>query len=70
MFLSGAMMLEWLGRTHATEGPIKAAALIRAAIEQSLGQDAILPMEQGGTAGTPAITDAVLRNLSHLPLRP
>ena len=70
MFLSGAMMLEWLGRTHATEGPIKAAALIRAAIEQSLGQDAILPMEQGGTAGTQAITDAVLRNLSHLPLRP
>lgn len=68
MFLSAAMMLEWLGRKHGSDGPVKAGALIRAAVERALGADAILPMEQGGSAGTQAITDAVVRNVNQLPL--
>ncbi len=64
MFLSGAMMLEWLGRKHGVEGPVKAADCIRAAIERTLVVDGARPFEQGGDAGTATITDAVLRNIA------
>lgn len=64
IFLSGAMMLEWLGHKHRTEGPVEAGRIIRAAIDKTLGPDAVLPMEQGGDAGVQAITEAVLRNIA------
>lgn len=69
MFLSGAMMLEWLGQKHCAPGPVKAGQLIRDAIDQALGSDGINPMEQGGQAGTSVIADAVLGHVNTLPLK-
>jgi len=63
MFLSGAMMLEWLGQRHGAKAPVEAAALLRRAIGKALGEDGMLPIEQGGDAGVDAVTQAVLRNL-------
>jgi 3-isopropylmalate dehydrogenase len=67
MFLSGAMMLEWLGQKNGIQGPLLAGKLIRAAIDKALGIDGVNPMEQGGIAGTQAITAAVLANIAALP---
>lgn len=64
MLLSGAMMLEWLGRKHGAAGPIEAGRILRAAIDKALGPDGVLPGEQGGDAGVQKIADAVLRNIA------
>jgi 3-isopropylmalate dehydrogenase len=60
-------MLEWLGQKHDVQGPNMAGRLIRAAIDKALGIDGVNPIEQGGMAGTQAITDAVLANVAALP---
>lgn len=66
MFLSGAMMLDWLDdRAGLAEGRAS-GELIRRAVSNAL--DAIQPLEIGGDAGTVAITKSVLEAMATLPL--
>ncbi|MEZ5843091.1 MAG: isocitrate/isopropylmalate family dehydrogenase [Hyphomicrobiaceae bacterium] len=60
MFLSGAMMLEWLGVMHGSEGAAKAARLIEAAVSKAYVEKTLKPFELGGPDGTKPITRAVL----------
>jgi 3-isopropylmalate dehydrogenase len=66
MFLSGAMMLEWLADRHGSPEAASAGALVRAAVDAALAGGA-RPMETGGTMGTAALTDAVLAAMDDLP---
>ncbi len=63
MFLSAAMMLEWLGDRHAAGECSRAAAELTQAIERAFAAGALLPVECGGTAGTSEITGCVMREL-------
>ena len=60
MFLSGAMMLDWLGAKHGSDSARKAAALIERAVSRAYVERKLAPFELGGKDGTRAITDAVL----------
>lgn len=60
MFLSGAMMLDWLGDTQGCPQARQAAAAIDAAIHAAFSDGDLKPFEVGGRAGTRAISDAVL----------
>jgi len=60
MFLSAAMMLEWLGERHGHEACGRAAARIRAAVGEAFRGGALVPCERGGSAGTAAVASAVL----------
>jgi 3-isopropylmalate dehydrogenase len=66
MFLSGAMMLDWLGDRQAAPVSLAAADLVRLAVASAL--QAVKPIETGGDAGTVTITKAVLEALAALPL--
>jgi 3-isopropylmalate dehydrogenase len=66
MFLSAAMMLNWLGHKHSNESLIKAGALIDQAVEAAYDTKELLPYELGGTDGTEAITQKVFEKLSEL----
>jgi 3-isopropylmalate dehydrogenase len=59
MFLSAAMMLEWLGETHGVTQAEQAGGMIRSAVDTAFAGGALIPFEIGGEAGTAAITDAV-----------
>jgi 3-isopropylmalate dehydrogenase len=59
MFLSGAMMLEWLGERHHVPACRAAAALLTSAVESAFEAGDLVPVESGGTAGTHAVTNAV-----------
>ncbi|UCH74201.1 MAG: isocitrate/isopropylmalate dehydrogenase family protein [Rhodospirillales bacterium] len=63
MFLSGAMMLEWLGERHGVPEAETAGALIRDAVDAAFSGDALLPYEIGGDAGTSAVSAAVTAEL-------
>jgi 3-isopropylmalate dehydrogenase len=63
MFLSGAMMLEWLGNRFAVDACAKAAATLTRAVEQAFAGGRLVPAEFGGTAGTREITEHVQRQL-------
>jgi 3-isopropylmalate dehydrogenase len=63
MFLSGAMMLEWLGETHGSRETAAAGRLIRNAVDAAFAPGTLTPFELGGRAGTRAITDAVIAAL-------
>ena len=63
MFLSAAMMLEWLAERHRISACAEAAGILRGAVERSFGQRRILPFEFGGKSGTAEITRAVLESL-------
>ena len=65
MFLSGAMMLDWLGERDGVAGARAAGDLIRRAVDSALNE--VQPFEVGGDAGTPAITRAVLGAIDRLP---
>jgi 3-isopropylmalate dehydrogenase len=60
--LSGAMMLEWLGRRHACEQAVRAGSLVRNAVDAALTHR-VRPFEVGGSDGTGAITQAILDNI-------
>lgn len=64
MFLSGAMMLEWLAERHGIAACREAGGLIRAAVDRAFVDGSLLPIELGGAAGTRAITEAVLSALA------
>lgn len=59
MFLSAAMMLEWLGDRHGEKSLHKAANLIEAAVSHAYLTHKFVPFEMGGPAGTKEITNAV-----------
>jgi len=63
MFLSAALMLDWLADRHGEQGLSVAARAIEKAIEQVLSTKAAVPMEHGGSAGTAAMTQAVIAAL-------
>ncbi len=60
MFLSAAMMLDWLGEQHGSKGCRKAAQKLEAAVESGFETGKIRPMEFGGPHGTEAVTQAVI----------
>ncbi len=59
MFLSAAMMLEWLGEKHGRPQAIATARLIRSAVEMAFA-NGVKPFEIGGRDGTSEITRRVL----------
>ncbi|MFQ5995012.1 MAG: isocitrate/isopropylmalate dehydrogenase family protein [Acidiferrobacterales bacterium] len=60
MFLSAAMMLDWLGDRHG-EAPCSAAGThLRTVIEHGFASKRIRPIEFGGPDGTAAITQTVV----------
>ena len=59
MFLSGAMMLEWLADRHAIAACGDAAGLIRAAVDRAFADGGFVPRELGGNAGTHDIAGSV-----------
>jgi 3-isopropylmalate dehydrogenase len=63
MFLSAAMMLEWLGDKHDVEACSRAATALTLAVERAFADGTLVPTECGGTAGTHEITDRVRRAL-------
>jgi 3-isopropylmalate dehydrogenase len=63
MFLSGAMMLEWLGEKNGDEAPVRASRMIRDAVDAAFAGGDLVTPEVGGTAGTKAVTDAVMSAL-------
>ena len=60
MFLSAAMMLDWLGDKHGRPAYGKAAALLTAAVDRAFSAGDLVPFELGGESGTSAVTNAVL----------
>lgn len=63
MILSGAMMLDWLGEKHGLPEALKAADLVRGAVDQAY-TEGLKPFEIGGGAGTAEIARHVLAALS------
>jgi 3-isopropylmalate dehydrogenase len=59
MFLSGAMMLDWLGIRHQSDSARRAAGLIEAAVSKAYLEGKLKPHELGGADGTVAIASAV-----------
>ncbi len=59
MFLSAAMMLDWLGERHAVPGCRTAAGMIDGAVQAAFAHGTLKPFELGGDAGLDAITGAI-----------
>lgn len=66
MFLSAAMMLEWLGDKHGVEACCRAADLIRDAVDDAYQNGRLIPTELNGKAGTNAIATAVKKSANQL----
>ena len=60
MFLSAAMMIEWLGERHGLRACLDAAECIENAVDSVFAQQHVLPFEFGGRDGTARITRAVI----------
>jgi 3-isopropylmalate dehydrogenase len=67
MFLSGAMMLEWLAGRHGVEACSRAAGTLVRAVEDAFGDGDLVPVESGGSAGTAEITARVRARLQASP---
>ncbi len=63
MFLSAAMMLDWLADGHEQPQLEGWARTIERAVENTLAAGAAMPMEYGGRAGTEEMTRAVIAAL-------
>ena len=68
MFLSAAMMLDWLGHQHAVNACTVAARDLRQAVERAFGSGTLIPVEFGGTADTQTIFQRVYDELTRHPL--
>jgi len=64
MFLSAAMMLEWLGVRHDDARLSEAAQLLENAVRAVFADGRVRPIELGGNDGTQSITAAVLDRLA------
>ncbi|WP_436641114.1 isocitrate/isopropylmalate dehydrogenase family protein [Microbaculum sp. FT89] len=65
MFLSGAMMLEWLAEQHDEPNAATAAATIRAAVDETFA-NGMRTWEIGGQSGVREVTDAVLSRIKEV----
>lgn len=65
MFLSGAMMLEWLAEQHDEPKAETAAATIRAAVDDTFA-NGMRTWEIGGQSGVREVTDAVLSRIKEV----
>jgi 3-isopropylmalate dehydrogenase len=63
MVLSAAMMLDWLGIRNGNQACLDAAVEIEAAVDAAFGSGTIHSYDTGGTAGTAAITRAIVGHL-------
>jgi 3-isopropylmalate dehydrogenase len=63
MILSAAMMLDWLGEKHNDDAAADAGRRIEGAVARVLADGHTLTPDLGGTAGTRAVGDAVLRTM-------
>lgn len=63
MFLSAAMMLQWLSVKSGNTSLSEAADLIELAVKQAVDNDHIMPMELGGNAGTQEIFESVKKHI-------
>lgn len=63
MFLSGAMMLEWLGDRFAVDACARAAVVLTHAVERAFADGSLAPTELGGSAGTREIASRVRQAL-------
>ena len=59
LVMSGAMLLEWLGRTRGEERASHAAARIEAAVERVIAEGKALTPDLGGSASTTQMGDAI-----------
>lgn len=66
MFLSAAMMLDWLGQRHNNEHLCRASTLIDQAVEMAYSNGDLIPYELGGESGTEAIKNSVFAALKKL----
>ena len=64
MFLSAAMMLDWLGNQHGVGHLSEAADVLETAVRNAFAKGTLRPYEFGGNDGTAAITRAVLAGIS------
>ncbi|MHA1153581.1 MAG: isocitrate/isopropylmalate dehydrogenase family protein [Alphaproteobacteria bacterium] len=64
MFLSAAMMLDWLGERHRLESCREAGAAIERAVETAFATGRLRPVEMGGASGLKEITAAVTEALA------
>jgi 3-isopropylmalate dehydrogenase len=67
MFLSAAMMLDWLGEQHAVSACQRAARELTLAVERAFADETLVPVEFGGTADTQAIFRRVHEELTRRP---
>jgi 3-isopropylmalate dehydrogenase len=65
MFLSAAMMLDWLGARHGMAPLSEAAQILEDAVRRAFARGKLRPCEFGGTDGATAITHAVLSELAN-----
>jgi len=63
MILSGAMMLEWLGREKGVAEAVRAGTLLRRSVDAAFAGGDLRTCELGGDAGTKTVFDAVERVL-------
>ena len=66
MFLSAAMMLEWLGDRHNLAACSRAAVELTQAVERAFAEGSLVPAEFGGAAGTHEIASSVLHQLERV----
>jgi 3-isopropylmalate dehydrogenase len=64
MFLSAAMMLDWLSHRHSDAKLAEGARLFEDAVRNALADGRVKPFEFGGKDGTREITDAVLARIA------
>ncbi len=64
MFLSAALMLDWLGERHAVEACSVAARVLEPAVAPAYPGGPLRPCEIGGRDGTAAITGAVIGKIA------
>jgi 3-isopropylmalate dehydrogenase len=57
--LSAGMMLDWLGRRHHQPALAQAARQIQRAVAEVLARGKVLPVDQGGSANTCEVGDAI-----------
>ena len=63
MFLSAAMMLDWLGERHRSNSLAEAARILEQAVRNTFQDGAVRLFEFGGSDGTASITRAVLARI-------
>jgi len=67
MFLSAAMMLDWLGDRHGVDAMTEAGLVLEAAVREGFASGRVQPMEFGGPHGMCAVTRAIVDIIEHAP---